>query len=286
LTADRFKLFDNSSEQKISYFDAAEEPLNVALMLDTSRSTEGALDDIKKAAKNFLKELRPQDRALIVSFDYAIHRLSPLTSDRKVLEEAIKKAKVGEKFGTTLNDAVAEIANQEFKAVTGRKAIILLSDGQDAGSVIPTDELLNDESESDTMVYSIYYASEFRGRGQFRFPDRRGARGGRGGGIFFPRRLAGADPQNPFPGQRRGRRMRGDDFLYELSEVTSGRFYVSQLTDLKKTFSQIAEELRHQYRLGFYPDELQRDGSVHQLRVKINETDLAVRARQQYRAQK
>ena len=80
--------------------------------------------------------------------------------------------------------------------------------------------------------------------------------------------------------------MRGDDFLYELSEVTSGRFYVSQLTDLKKTFSQIAEELRHQYRLGFYPDELQRDGSVHQLRVKINETDLAVRARQQYRAQK
>ena len=286
LTVERFKLFDNSSEQKITYFDAAEEPLNVAIMLDTSRSTEGVLDDIKKAAKNFLKELRPQDRALIVSFDYEVQVLSPLTSDRKVLEDSIRKARVGERFGTTLNDAVSEIANKEFKAVTGRKAMILLSDGEDAGSVTPTDELLNDESESDTMVYSIHYQSEFRGRGGFpRFPDRRGRGGGRGG-ILFPRRFGSATGQRPLPGQRGMRRMRGSDFLYELSQVTSGRFYEGEVTDLKKTFSQIADELRHQYRLGFYPDELQKDGSVHQLRVKVSDTDVAVRSRQQYRAQK
>src|SRR6185295_2723420 len=56
-----FKLFDNTAEQQIAFFDAAEEPLNVALMLDTSRSTKGVLKKIKKAAKNFLKELRKQD---------------------------------------------------------------------------------------------------------------------------------------------------------------------------------------------------------------------------------
>ena len=290
LTVERFKLFDNSAEQKITSFDAAEEPLNVALMLDTSRSTEGALDEIKKAAKNFLKELRPQDRAMIVSFDYAVHQLSALTNDRKVLENAIKQAKVGEIVGTTLNDAVAQVANRDFKSVTGRKAIILLSDGQDFGSQIPTDDLLKDEAESDTMVYSIYYASEFRsfrggrfGRGRNRFPRR--------GGIFGPPRFAHAPVQGPGPGQRPGRgqrrppRIDGPEFLQELSEVTSGRFYQSELTDLKKTFSLIAEELRHQYRLGFYPDELHKDGSVHQLRVKVNASDVAVRARQQYRAQ-
>jgi VWFA-related protein len=287
LTVEHFKLFDNTSEQKITYFDAAEEPLSIAVLLDTSRSTEGALDDIRKAAKNFLKELRPQDRAMIISFDYAVHRLSELTNDRKVLEEAIKQAKVGEYFGTTLNDAVVEVARKEFRTITGRKAIILLSDGDDFGSVVQTDALLNEESESDTMVYSIYYAPEFqfRGRGQFpgkrdRFPGRGGIFGRRRGGIFNH-----AGGQRPGQGRVRGNRMNGADFLRELAELTAGRFYQSERTDLKKTFSLIAEELRHQYRLAFYPGELQRDGSVHQLRVKVDATNVAVRARQQYRAQ-
>jgi VWFA-related protein len=94
LTIEKFKLFDNSSEQKISYFDAADEPLNIALLLDTSRSTEGVLDDIKKGAKSFIKELRPQDRAMIVTFDYEIHRLSGLTDDRKVLDKQSKKPRL------------------------------------------------------------------------------------------------------------------------------------------------------------------------------------------------
>lgn len=288
LTVDQFKLFDNTTEQSISYFDSAEQPLNIALLLDTSRSTEGALDDIRKAARNFIKELRPQDRAMIVSFDYAVHRLSVLTSDRKQLEQAIKETKVGEFFGTTLNDAVAAVADKEFKAVTGRKAIILLSDGEDFGSVISEDSLLREESESDTMVYSIYYAPESRGLRRRPFPGRSPDQFPRRRGIFGPRRGGRFNhaTQLPFPAQRRNGRLRnGADFLQQLAEVTSGRFYQSQRTDLKKTFGLIAEELRHQYRLGFYPGEIQKDGSVHELRVKVSAPDVAVRARQQYRAQ-
>src|SRR5262245_50298689 len=85
LTVTSFKLFDNNHQQTIVHFEADEEPLNVALLLDTSHSTEKSIDDIKKAAKNFIKELRPQDRALIISFDYDIHHLSELTNDRKHL---------------------------------------------------------------------------------------------------------------------------------------------------------------------------------------------------------
>ena len=159
LAAERFTLYDNSTQQKIAFFENTEEPLNIALLLDTSRSTQGVIDDIRKAAKNFLKALRPQDRALIVSFDYAVHRLCPLTGDRKTLENAIKHAEVGQYLGTMLNDAVKEVAEVDFKPITGRKAIILLSDGQDHGSMITNSELLASESESDTMVYSIFYAS-------------------------------------------------------------------------------------------------------------------------------
>jgi len=278
LAATQFKLFDNSTEQKIAFFDNTEEPLNVALLLDTSMSTQGVIGDIRKAAKNFLKALRPQDRAMIVSFDYAVHRLCSLTTDRKVLENAIKHAEVGEYLGTTLNDAVREVSERDFKPIKGRKAIILLSDGQDHGSLITNSELLRSQSESDTMVYSIFYASSV---GDFpffrRFPRRRrGIFGGRfpgqgpGGGVMRPR-------QDDLDEE-------GAEFLNQLAEVTAGRFYRSKKTDLKKTFEVIAEELRFQYRLGFQPDELQRDGSVHRLKVKVDAPDVAIRARRQYRA--
>lgn len=279
LTADRFKLFDNNTEQQISSFDAAEEPLNIALLLDTSKSTEGVLEDIKKAAKGFLKELRPQDRAMVISFDHDVHRLCDLTDDRKVLERAIKDAKVGEIVGTKLNDAIMEVTRKEFRSVTGRKAIILLSDGKDFGSVVNGDDLLREQSESDAMVYSIYYGSAF---GSFKMDRRR-----------FPRRFPGRFPGMIGPPdsttneteQRRFPRWRmGAEFLRELSESTSGRFYESDITDLKKTFGLISEELRHQYRLGFYPGEIQKDGSVHHLRVKVDAVNVSVRARQLYRA--
>ncbi|WP_410960767.1 VWA domain-containing protein, partial [Salmonella sp. SAL4360] len=90
-------------EQKISFFDAGEEPLNVVLMLDTSFSTSGVLDEIKKAAKAFIKELRPQDRAMIVTFDWQEQTLSTLTNSRKELESGIKQAKVGKVAGTVLH---------------------------------------------------------------------------------------------------------------------------------------------------------------------------------------
>jgi Ca-activated chloride channel homolog len=289
LAAERFTLYDNSTRQKIAFFENTEEPLNIALLLDTSRSTQGVIDDIRKAAKNFLKELRPQDRAMIVSFDYAMHRLCPLTSDRKTLENAIKHAEVGQYLGTMLNDAVKEVAEVDFKPINGRKAIILLSDGQDHGSMLSNSELLASESESDTMVYSIFYASSgpgFRGfrdrpfpRGRGGFPGGRG-RGGGPMGWQFPRQR---------PGGQRGQRKdqmdeAGAEFMSELAEVTAGRFYRSKKTDLKKTFALIADELRFQYRLAFKPDDLQKDGSVHLLQVKVDAADVAVRARKQYRA--
>ena len=90
------------------------------------------------------------------------------------------------------------------------------------------------------------------------------------------------------PGQRRQRQENraesAKEFLAKLSEVSAGRFYQSEQTDLKKTFVLIAEELRNQYRLGFVPDNLTRDGSLHSLKVKVDKPEVAVRARTQYRA--
>ena len=111
----------------------------------------------------------------------------------------------------------------------------------------------------------------------------------------FPRPFDSTTPQRPRrpggpggPGGRRGGRRGlgydGYDLMEKLSEVTGGRFYQGETKNLKDTFELIAEELRHQYRLGFYPDELKRDGSAHELSVKVNLPDVSVRSRREYLA--
>jgi VWFA-related protein len=280
-----FKLFDNDVQQKISYFDTGEEPLNVVLMLDTSLSTSGVLDDIKKAAKEFLKELRPQDRAMIVTFDWQVEKLSALTTDRKELESAIKHTKVGKYAGTLFNDALMEISSQVLQPIRGRKAIVLLSDGEDHGSQTMETELIAAESEADAMIYSIYYQSEFLrhfgngpqgrpGRGRFPGPGRRPFH------HVTPQRPGGG----PGRGGRRGGGVNGAELMEQLSTITGGRFYNGDTKHLKETFALIAEELRHQYRLGFYPGELKHDGTVHALNVKVDLADVSVRSRREYRA--
>jgi VWFA-related protein len=281
-----FTLYKDRKPQTIAAFDSIEEPLNVAILLDTSKSTRNVLDKIKDAATDFLKTLRPQDRAMIVSFDYEAHVLSALTSDRKALERAIKRAEIGFYPGTTLRDAIVKVTSESFREIKGRKAIVLLTDGKDHGSRISEEELLDSAAESDAMIYSIFYgtgigrASDDRPRD--RFPRRR--RGGwrRRGGVSDP------PPQMPDRRRRRERMEQknedAEEFLTELSEVSAGRFYSKDVTDLKETFTLIAEELRHQYRLGFYASDDKPDGSLHRLTVQVARPGAVVRARNSYRA--
>ena len=276
LKLEDFKLYQDRAEQPISIFDAVEEPLNVALLIDSSRSTLPVLDDIKGAGVKFIKELRSQDRAMIVALDYDVHVLSQLTSDRKALERAMKNATTGEQFGTVLRDAVADVIERSFKQVDGRKAIIVLTDGKDAGSRISERALLDEAAESGAMIYTVFFETGFLQRR-------------RSDGPRFPRRWG----RDRFPSQdgREQRRQRVEmkneqavDFLERLADVSAGRYYSSDASDLKKTFSLIAEELRHQYRLGFYPDNSKIDGNRHTLRVEVTTPNAVVRARRSYQA--
>ena len=171
-----FTLYKDRVQQTIAAFDSVEEPINVALLLDTSKSTSNVLDEIKDAATDFLKTLRPQDRAMVVSFDYEVHVLSTLTSDRKALERAVKKAEIGFYPGTTLRDAIVKVTSESFKEIKGRKAIVLLTDGKDHGSRMSESELLDSAAESDAIVYSIFYGTglgrAFDDRARDRFPRR------------------------------------------------------------------------------------------------------------------
>ncbi len=305
LTAADFTVWQDGVKQNVEFFAATEEPISVALLIDTSQSTRPVLGDIKDSAKAFLNLLGPRDKAMIVSFDYDTHFLSPLTSDQEQLKRAIKQAEIPKgRVGTTLRDAVFQTVNNTFKGLTGRKAIILLTDGKDHGSQITSRDLLYRLEESDTLIYSIFFKTDeqamsgrnrpglggggrnggvfgvgFPGGGR-RFPGVRG--GGRGGGTPPASRPNGGN--NP---QRRERveeqNIEAADFLLQLSDMTAGRFYATKNGKLKDKFAAIVDELRFQYRLGFYPPEDTSAQIVHELKVKVSRPDAVVRARANYR---
>jgi len=281
LKAEDFSLYQDGKKQTISFFGADEEPLNVALLLDTSYSALDALGSIQDAALDFIRLLQPADRAMVVSFDHSVNVLCPLTSDRKRLQRAVDHVDIGERLGTVMRDAVIEVVERYFAKVNGRKAIILLTDGKDHGSSISKDELLDRLEESDVMVYSVLYKTSLDSMARRRGMGRRGGMGGgRPGGVWIP------------GGRDRGRRGRGAydreedaiEYAKQMSEVSAGRFYQNEVTDLNATFALIADELRKHYRLGYYPPDNEDRSVTHKIRVTVARNDVAVRARSSYRA--
>lgn len=291
-----FKVFQDGTEQKIDVFNNEEAPMNIVLALDTSRSTELVLKSIKKAAKEFIKVLAPGDRAMIVSIDNNFEVLSELTDDKKVLQKAVKNAEIGDDFGTVIYDALHSVINNTLKKIKGRKAIILLTDGQDFGSYMSRRDLLAELSESDTVIYPVFYntAGMMRQRMQdrrFPFPGPGGGmgRGGRGrGGIGFPGGGRGRSGPPPGGGNRPNVERRNQDaleFLQQVADSTSGRLFQEKVADLPDVFRQIADELKRQYLIGFYPPEDTAGGTFHKIKVQVARPGTVVRAKTTYTAQ-
>ncbi len=301
LARSNFKVFQDGTEQKIEVFSNENAPMNIVLALDTSRSTTGVLGKIKKAAKEFIKNLDADDRCMIVTFDSDVLVLSDLTSDKRALEKAVNHAKIGEQFGTVLQDAVYTSINSKLRSIKGRKAIILLTDGKDFGSLTSKNKLFDSVSESDTVIYPVFYVTGGMRQmaPQFpRFPDG-GMRRFPGGLGRFPgggnRRNPFPDnrfPRNPgnFPGGRARQAQEAQDaldvaFLERLAELTGGHFFKEQKADLKDVFRQITDEMKRQYLLGFYPAEESPAGTVHKIKVKVDQPGAVVRSKGAYRTQ-
>jgi len=224
-----------------------------------------------------------------VSFDYDTHILTPLTSNHAHLERAVKAAEIPYEPGTTLRDAAYQTINRSFAGIKGRKAVIMLTDGKDARSRISSEELIYALQESDTLVYTVMFTTG-PGMGRNQMPPQRR------GDIFGGRYPRGGDfPQFP---NRRGNQRRNDrmerverkneeaeEFLREMSDTTAGRFYKSDDGRLTSTFAAIVDELRFQYRIGFYPPEDTTGRELYDLKVRVSRPDAVVRARTTYRIQ-
>jgi Ca-activated chloride channel homolog len=266
LKKEDFTLREDGIPQPISLFASSQEVVNIALLLDTSKSTVPVLGKIKNAARSFVRQMRPGDRALVLSFDHEITLVNPLTEDHKELDKSIQEVTPGAYVGTRLRDAVMEVTAKRFHGLPGRKAIILLSDGQDYGSQTSIADLLSSVAGSGTLVYSVCYTVDISALSKELF------------GVALPRRVPGGAWQQ--------RQRDAAVFLRELSELSAGRYMPSEVSYLKKAFGQIVEELRNQYVLGYYPETVRLDGSIHSLELSVRRPDALVRARTSYRVLK
>jgi Ca-activated chloride channel homolog len=301
-----FRLYEDGVEQDIESFNSVETPFHVALVLDTSNSTMFKFDDIQDAAFAFIKQLRRDDKVMVVSFDSKVRFHCDFTNDYDELRRAINETRVG--GSTKLYEAVDKVVDR-LGEIDGRKAIVLFTDGVDTASRrAGFQNTIVKVEESGAIVYPIKYDTE---------DDQQR------GGVYGPTTNSWPWP-NPSPSPSGRRRWPFSQFsgqishkwqsqqsrfsqwpgrapssgggtsneyrwaaryLQELANRSGGRLYdANTLNNVSQAFSNIAEELRHQYALSYYPTNSKKDGSYRRVKVRVEKTGMIVRARDGYRA--
>lgn len=275
LRRENFRILENGVQQKIAYFATTDSPFSVVLLLDTSGSTRLRLDDIQNAAINFVSKLKPSDSVMVMSFDDRIDIRCNATTDRDVITKAIRKTRTG--GGTRLYDAIDDILTKQLKTISGRKAVVLFTDGVDTASRRATSHsTMRLAEESEAAIYTVDYDTSGGGGFGRGMP----VPGGRGTILGWP------FPRTGIPGG--GGATREDyrqavAYLKALSDKTGGRFYDGDsLFGIAQAFTWIAEELGRQYSIGYYPSKPGQNGERRQIKVRVTESDLVVKARDSY----
>jgi len=302
LNKDDFDLQEDGRPQTIRYFARETDlPLTLGLLVDTSRSQRRVIGEERSTSFTFFEHVLREDRdkAFVIHFDHEVELLQDLTASREKLEKALRELEVsedesqqqrgggggypgggggypgggrrggggggGHHAGTMLYDAVLLASDELMKKQKGRKAVIVLSDGVDRGSKVSIMEAIEHAQRTDTLVYSIYFASSegFPGGGGF---------GGRGMG-----RRGGGMPRNT------EERPDGKKVLQRISRETGGTFFeVSKKQPVDKIYERVQEELRNQYSLGYTSDQSNSGTEYRRISLTVNGKGLIVQTREGY----
>ena len=278
-----FKIYENDVPQPITYFQSEEQPFTVVLMLDTSPSTRYKIDDIHWAAIQFLNQLRPNDKVMVVSFDQRVRLWTPEpTADKKELYTAIYKTNFGS--GTSLYEAVEAVAQLDQMKATGRKAMVIFTDGVDTTSRMASYQSTIDTAEElDALIYPVRYDTMDHNNG--------GAPAAidlskllRDRGVSVPQGMMVQSGR----GQTQAEYDRGLKYLQTLADNSGGRlFEADSTTNLDTAFAGIAEELRRQYSIGYYPEKAGDPGERRTIKIEVlAHPGVVVRAKRYYVVQR
>ena len=272
LTKNDFDVFEDSKPQTIKYFKAESDlPLTLGILIDSSGSQQRVLEMEKEVGASFLENiLRPKDEAFVISFDVDINLLQDFTNSVSRLRKALNSAQINAgggigcsqgpigpqgpipcsssgPRGTALYDAVYLASHDELSHEVGRKAMILLTDGEDQGSRLKIKDAIEAAQKADAICYVLLIAD----RGFYGF-----------GGYS------------------------GDSAMKKMTNETGGRTIEvgNKIDKLRQAFEQISQELRSQYNIGYTPTNTARDGSFRKVEIKPKQTEYKIQARNGYYA--
>jgi len=251
LSKDDFEVFEDGKQQTIKYFSAeTNQPLTLGILIDTSASQQRVLPMEQEVGSAFLKEvLNPKDLAFVINFDINVELQQDFTNSARDLREALLRVKinagspggipgigggpvpVSNPRGTLLYDAIFLAADEKLKNEVGRKAMIILTDGEDQGSQMTLKRAVEAAQKADTIVYVLLIAD----------------RGFYYGSMGYS----------------------GDRDMKSVTEQTGGRLIEvgNKYEKVKQAFDQIAAELRSQYSLGYTPTNAARDGTFRRVEI-------------------
>ncbi len=252
LKKEDFQIFENGMEQEIALFETAERPFTVLLLLDTSGSMFSYMAKLSQVANAFVRQLRSDDQVTAAIFADNFHLLFKPTKVSD-LRKDIQIQQRPDEHSTKIYDAVHD-ALQQMKKIRGRKAIVLFSDGGGDGTFATAKDNFRNAEENEALLYTVQFNNFLATPPQ-----------GANKKIFYQSIEA------------------ANNYMRGLAQITGGRPYrIEDIADLEKTFAQIADELRQQYSLGYYPKTEGKKGERRQIKVKMRQPNLVVRARDSY----
>ena len=251
LTRDDFRVYEDSVPQEISHFSSEPSPISLSLLIDTSTSMdqESKLPLAQQAASGFINKLRPNDVAQILDFDSMTKILAEFTSDKAVLEQALAKMRAG--GSTSLYNAIYTALSElrrtrgQFGTAPRRQAIVLLSDGEDTSSVLPSDDVIDLARRSEVIIYAIA--------------------------------IKGAATSRAWT--------EAESVLRSLTRDTGGRLFIAtEPKELAGIYSQVAEELANQYTVAYMSTNTKKDGTWRKISMQVLKGDATPRTRAGYYA--
>jgi Ca-activated chloride channel family protein len=243
-----FEVFEDGAKQPLSFFSRTQQPIALAVLLDTSASMNERLPTAQEAAIGFAKRMRPEDVMEVIDFDSQARILQTFTNDVNALEKAIRSTDVN--GSTSLYNAIY-VSLKELKRAKAnspeeirRQAIVVLSDGDDTSSLVPYEEVLDLAKRSETAIYAVGLRPSGTYRTEFK---------------------------------------EAEFVLKQLAQETGGRaYFVLTAAELPKIYEQISEELANQYSLAYSSKNPMRNGAWRRIVVRISKPNMIARTRQGY----
>jgi VWFA-related protein len=256
LQRDDFAIFEDGVKQTIAHFSTVSAPFTIAILIDNSRSTASDLEEVQDAAVSLVDNMRPNDRALVISFSAKIKVLAEPTSDHDVLKRAIRNCR--SEGSTAVYDAFTLVLTQHLDRIAGRTAMVVFSDGVDNASVHDSYEsALQLIAKTRVVIFPVQFNTAMALERQKNAPV----------GSGFSREDY----------------LRADAFLHQVAALSGTGVYPAQdISDLETAVGKISDELHNEYSLGYYPSKPISGNEERRIEVRTRLPQLVVVARTSY----